>query len=128
MVRIIFKDKQSYKHIDDVEKERMQFMFNSIISRGLPVQANLLNKKGIDKACVMDIWFTYSKSSTKIPDWFIPNWGKLKSNKSDNVLNNYSDTDKYLLSFYPDAIKEEKERIELDKKSNIDVIKKKKGA
>ena len=96
-----------------------------MFSRGVPFIAEALNKKGIDKSLAMDILFNYSKKATAIPTWFTVNWSKMKTIKSDSVLKNYSSTDKYLLSFYPDVLEEEKQYLASLKEDDITIIKKK---
>lgn len=125
--RILFQDKQNYQHINPVEKERLFFIFNRIITRGIPNTADALNRKGIDTSLAMDVWFNYAKNAPKTPLWFKPNWAKLKKSKDETVLKKYSDVDKWILSHYPEAIEEEKQRIAFEKEDVIEV-KKKKGA
>jgi hypothetical protein len=122
--RIIFQDKKSYNHIDPEEKEKLFFIFNRVISRGLPQYAELINRKGIDKALALDIWFEYAKNTNMVPKWYTPNWGKLKMGKNESALKKYDDVDKWILSHYPEAIEAEKERIEKEKEDSIEVIKK----
>ncbi len=121
--RILFQDKDNYKHIDPIEKERLFFIFNRMIARGIPNTAEALNRKGIDKSLSMDVWFNYTKNTTKIPTWFSPNWSKLKKNKEESILKNYDDMDKWILSHYPEAIEEEKKRVAFEKEDVIEVIK-----
>ena len=124
--RIIFQDKNSYQHIDNKEKDKLFFIFNRLFSRGVPNVADLLNRKGIDKSMALDILFEYNKKTTRVPAWFKPNWSKLKTVKSDPILQKFSDTDKFILSHYTDAIEQEKINIESKKLTIIEVIKKKK--
>lgn len=125
LTRILFQDKQSYKHIDPVEKERLFFIFNRTITRGIPVIADALNRKGIDKSLAMDVWFNYAKNTTTIPKWFTPNWAKLKKSNQESVLKKYDDLDKWILSHYTQEIEMEKERIQFEKEDVIEVKKKK---
>lgn len=122
ITRILFRDKDGYKHINSEEKEKLFFIFNRMATRGNPMTSDALNRKGIDGALAMDIWFNYAKKANDIPKWFEPDWRKLKKAKSESVLKNYSNMDKYLLSFYPEAIEEEKLRLEQEKDS-IEVVK-----
>ncbi len=122
--RIVFQDKYNYKHISPEEKEKLMFIFNRVIARGLPHYAELINKKGIDKSLALDIWFDYAKNTNMVPKWYTPNWGRLKMVKDEKVLEKYDDVDKWILSHYPEAIEAEKERREADKEDTIEVIKK----
>ncbi len=123
--RIVFKDKHSYDSIDPIEKEKLFFIFNRMFARGVPLISDAINKKGIDKSLAMDVLFNYSKKTTAIPTWFVVNWSKIKTIKSDSLLKIYSDTDKYILSFYKDALDEERERVLSLKEDDIQIIKKK---
>ena len=123
--RIVFKDKHSYDSIDPIEKEKLFFIFNRMFARGVPLISDAINKKGIDKSLAMDILFNYSKKTTAIPTWFVVNWAKIKTIKTDSLLKIYSDTDKYILSFYKDALDEERERVLSLKEDDIQIIKKK---
>lgn len=123
--RIVFKDKHSYDSIDPIEKEKLFFIFNRMFARGVPLISDAINKKGIDKSLAMDVLFNYSKKTTAIPTWFVVNWAKIKTIKTDSLLKIYSDTDKYILSFYKDALDEERERVLSLKEDDIQIIKKK---
>ncbi len=126
LTRILFQDKQSYEHIDPIEKERLFFIFNRIITRGIVNTADALNRKGIDTSLAMDVWFNYAKNTTKTPTWFSINWGKLKKGKDESVLKKYDYIDKWILSHYPEAIEQEKQRISFEKEDVIEIKKNKK--
>jgi len=124
--RIIFQDHKSYKHISDEEKEKAFFLFNRVIARAYPTNANALNHKDIDKASAMDVWFNlFSKRFTTIPNWTQVPWWNLKMKKSDSVLKGFSDIDKAILSCYPDVIEEVKKNIK-DSKKKVEDLKVKK--
>lgn len=125
ITRIIFQNKKSYDTISPDEKEKLFFIFNRTIARGLPIASEFLNNKNIDTALAMDIWFNNAKNITKIPEWFSPNWTKLKKNKEESLLKKYDAMDKVLLSYYPDAIEAEKQKKETEKEDIIQTIKKK---
>lgn len=109
--RIIFQDKNNYKHIDDKEKERLFFIFNQLISRGIPKNADNLNKKGILKDLALDVWFDFSNKTTKVPDWFFPNWSKIKMKSKLRIDEKYDDVDKWILSHYENIIVDKPEEI-----------------
>jgi hypothetical protein len=127
LVRIIFQSKDNYEHINPEEKEKLFFIFNRTITRGNPLIADALNRKGIDKSLATDVWFNYAKNTTRPPDWFTPNWSKLKKDKENSLLKKYDSIDRKILSFYPEALEEERKRIEKEKEESIIVIKNKKN-
>lgn len=113
--RIFFKDKNTYNNMSPEEIKNIFFIFNKCMARKSPLNADILNKKFLDKNNSMDTWFNICKNTTNIPDWFLPNWRLFKKKKDDNKLD---EMDKLLLSFYQ---QEEQPVIEKD----ITVIKKK---
>ena len=128
-IRILFRDSKSYKNINEKDKSKMFFMFNRIISRLYPPNANALNYNGIDTSLACDVWFeTLSPRFRDIPNQLSPNWNKLKKKSDSNILNGFSDTDKKILLEYEDLIKEaevlEKERKKIEKEGTIKVTKK----
>lgn len=109
LTRIVFRDKQSYKTIDDKTKSSMFFLFNRVMARKFASNASTLNINNIDTSLALDVWFdAVSPRFTDIPKEINVPWNKLK--KDNSVLNGFSEIDKYLLSFYPELIEQVKEK------------------
>lgn len=94
IINIIFKKKEEYHKISDIDKENSFFKINRKFSRLYPTVANIFNKKYIDKASVIDKWFLYFKNNNNIPTWY---WENKKSNKNITIKNNLSNDDILLL-------------------------------
>jgi hypothetical protein len=113
-IRIFFEEKETFEQLDPDTKAKYLFMFNQYTSRAFPVNVDLLNRKHLNdkKDLVMDIWAIYFKRNLSAPDWFEPDWSKLRKKKSEGLLKNFSDIDKKILSLMPDLLNEVKEDIE----------------
>lgn len=127
--RIFFRDTKSYKLIDEKEKEKMFFMFNRMIARLYPINANRLNYNGIDTGLALDVWFhALSPRFTDIPNRLQPNWATLKKSGSNSLLNKFSETDRKILELYPELLEEasniDKEEKKLSKEGSIKITKK----
>lgn len=118
VVDFIFKDKHRYKDLSDKDKETFFFIINRKFARKFPKQAQFLNKKSIDKASAMDIWymFFYKQRTINVPQWW---WFKQESHKEKSLLKNeekdyisklynLSENDIYFLEKnFPDELLEE---------------------
>ena len=101
LVKSIFKDKRNYGDIEDKDKASLFFIFNRYVSRNYPDNANFFNKKGIDGATAMDIWFDYFRDNLYMPGWFYPprvaKNSKSPADASLDAIPGLDDEDKYLL-------------------------------
>lgn len=72
LTKFIFKNKDEYSKLTDNDKEALFFMLNRRLARGLPFNAEFLNKKSIDRASSTDIWYYYfiKQRFIDIPKWF----------------------------------------------------------
>lgn len=104
LVKSIFKDKRNYSDIEDKDKASIFFIFNRYVARNYPDNANFFNKRGMDGATAMDIWFDYFRDSLYMPGWFYPpRVAKKEISPADAALNaipGLDDEDKYLLKTY----------------------------
>lgn len=129
LTRIVFRDNQSYKTISDKDKGTMFFIFNRIMARKYPLNANTLNYNGIDTSSATDVWFeALSPRYRDIPKEFNVPWGKLKKKGESSVLKGFSDKDKQILALYPELIEEAQNEVDeqkrIDKEGTIKVTKK----
>lgn len=70
IVDIMFIHKNRWLQITNYEKEQFFFIFNRFMSKQYPSQAQFFNKKEIDKASAMDIWFNFLSKEHRVPYWF----------------------------------------------------------
>ena len=72
LARFIFQLKGNYAQVSGDEKEKMYFILNRRFARGYPLEAELLNQKGADKAAALDWWFDFFRHERYTPNWFYP--------------------------------------------------------
>ena len=70
IVDIMFVHKDRYRSVTNEDKEKMFFIFNRYMCKQYPSQAQFFNKKEMDKASAMDIWFNFLSKETRVPYWF----------------------------------------------------------
>ena len=78
IVNTIFFAKNDWANVTDADKESLFFIFNRYMAKKYPKQAQFFNKKNVDKATAMDIWFLQLKKETRVPFWFWPGPTKRK--------------------------------------------------
>lgn len=114
----MFKNKSEYINLSDEDKETFFFIMNRKFARNYPKQAQFFNKKGMDKASSLDVWYDYfiSKDVNGIPGWY---WFKLSAKKEKRILKKEEEeflTEFYqirkedldfLIKYYPDEVKAE---------------------
>jgi len=119
IVNIIFQSKHDWVKVTDADKESMFFIVNRYLSKKYPKQAQAFNKKNVDKATAMDIWFMFLKKETRTPFWFwqgstkrkdppIKEWQVIQDFWKMNINDIYT-----LCEFFPDDVKSEIKRIKL---------------
>lgn len=123
----IFKYKDEYKKLTNIDKENFFFIMNRKFARKYPKQAQFLNNKVMDKSSSMDIWFDFfiKNKIFDYPSWY---WFKLskKKNKKEiktedeeiikNFYNLTEDDIEFLLLHYPDELNEEIKKFKKFKK------------
>lgn len=92
VVNCLLKDRHKYKAIPVKSKEDNFFIINRFLAKKFPEQAQMFNKKSIDKSLALDLWFLFLRHQkrTEIYRWF---WSKVPSNKNKK----FSDGDIKLL-------------------------------
>lgn len=115
----IFKKKSEYKRLSDDDKERIFFMLNRKLARGMPFFAEFLNKKSMNRSSSMDIWFYYftKKRFIDLPKWYYfklsgksKKKSSIKPDEREYLLSSLDISEKditFLLEYYPDDVKEE---------------------
>jgi len=119
---IIFKDKEKYKFITDIDKERNFFMLNRKFAYKDIKKAQFFNSKNVDKPSSLDVWFSIFNKSTNIPGWY---W-QTKAKKSTKIRPkfkkeeiedlkiryNFSERDiNFLILYYEEELKETIKRL-----------------
>lgn len=100
IVDFMFKNKDKYENVGDVDKERNFFIINRKFAREYPIHAEFFNKKNSNKASALDIWFAFfhKKRANNIPQWY---WGYKKKKKGESISTIIKkDEIKYLMDFY----------------------------
>jgi hypothetical protein len=69
-VNALFVNKRAWAQISDKEKESYFFIFNRYMAKRHPLSAQKFNRKGVDKASAMDVWFETFKRDIRVPAWF----------------------------------------------------------
>lgn len=112
--KIIFKDKDKYKFVEDSDKEKNFFILNRKFAYKDIKKSQFFNNKNISKASSLDIWFSFFKNTTNIPRWYsLAKLSKKKKHslKNEDVVNikdRYKLTDKdfdFLRKYYENDIK-----------------------
>ena len=124
-IRVVFQDKQTFKLLDEKEKESYFFMFNRLMGRLKPFNSDAFNIGNIDKTLATEAWFRYCKAFSSTPQTMKINWAKYKKSPKNTELKNYDSIDQKILSYYPYLNNELKE-IDLLKEDDIKEIKIKK--
>ena len=120
IVDFIFKNKDDYKKLSDEDKKKFFFIINRKLARLYPYHAQYVNKKGINEASALDIWYYFfiKKRVMGTPKWY---WFKLSSTKKEkqtkykideiNFLKEFYDIKdediEYLIKYHPSEIEEE---------------------
>lgn len=119
IVNILFYNKKDWHIVSDIDKENLYFIINRYLAKKYPKKAQFFNKKNIDKATAMDIWFFQLKNENKVPYWFwsgptkrkepnIKDWKVIQEFWDISLENIYA-----LCDMFPDEVKAEIKRINL---------------
>ena len=70
----MFVDKQQWHRLSDEDKVSCAFFMNRIMARKFPDAAEALNKKSVNQAAAMDVWFNSLRNVKGVPPWarFVP--------------------------------------------------------
>ena len=72
----LFNNKSKYKNISDKDKEDAFYIINKKMylgkknNRTLSTISNFFNKKNMDKASCLDLWFLYLQDIKNTPHWW----------------------------------------------------------
>lgn len=69
-VNTIYVKKNNWKYVKEETKIKFFFIFNRYMSKKYPKQAHFFNKREIDKASAVDIWFKFLSKEIRVPFWF----------------------------------------------------------
>src|SRR5574343_241028 len=86
VVNAMFTKKQHWQSLTDADKEAAFFMVNRNMAKKYPAQSHFFNKKGINRAAAMDIWFLQMRNQLSVPYWF---WAGKKISKKNTDLRDY---------------------------------------
>ena len=109
-----FTKRSGWNLVTDSDKDKCAFIFNRYLSKKYPEKSILLNRKGMDKVSIMNLWFSFM-GKEPYPDWF---WSKSAKDKTEiedkdfkllmlKLNLNKSEDLLYLINNHPDFIKEE---------------------
>ena len=121
IVNIIFYSKHEWSQVSDADKQANFFIVNRYLAKKYPKQAQAVNRKDIDKATAMDVWFMFLKKEARVPFWFWPGSTKRKDPpiKDWQIIQDFwkmNINDIYTLcEMFPDDVKAEIKRITIDK-------------
>jgi hypothetical protein len=93
----LFRLKNRWKNIDAESKAMSFFIINQYCSKISPVNAELLNNKGLDPVVGNEIWFKYFSDTRIVPKWF---WNKPVKNKFQDEFKELNEIDKKILMTY----------------------------
>ena len=120
IVDFIFKNKDDYKKLSDEDKKKFFFIINRKLARLYPYHAQYVNKKGINEASALDLWYYFfiKKRTMGVPKWY---WFKLSSTNKEkptkykteeiDFIKQFYDIDnygiEYLIQHHPSELEEE---------------------
>ena len=79
-VDAIFKNKNLYKEMSDIDKETNFFIINRKFGTKFLKQAQFFNSKYMDKSTALDMWNMFFRKQEGIPGWY---WGSSSKKKED---------------------------------------------
>lgn len=124
LTKIMFSNSKEYDKLTQQDKYANHFMIARLMAIKYPIQAQQLNRNGIDGAAVVDTWRRVCSQSTRTPGWL---WTKMKKGEDkkkewqpDKELayfymkrNNIGPREfKELLKFHPEEMKKFLKKIE----------------
>jgi len=117
VVNALFRLKNKWKNIDAESKAAAFFIINQYCAKTSPVNAELLNSKGLDPAVGSEIWYKYFSDTRIVPKWF---WEKPTKNKFNDEFKDLNELDKkILMNYYKEDVISYLNELELKKNSNI---------
>jgi hypothetical protein len=125
LIKIMFQDQSKWKSVTEYDKSKNFFMINRFISIMYPVQANMVNRNGINSSAIIDMWYIMlTKRFKKIPGWiFTKTASKKEKNKQwipNPEISEYyikynkikEDDFNFMIKLYPEEMKKKLEILE----------------
>jgi hypothetical protein len=98
MIKHLFSHKQiEWDKIKRNDKAKNYFMINRFFAIQFPVQAQAVNRNGIDGAAIVDMWKVVGSKFTKPPGWI---YTKTKKSKNNTALPKLKEYPKHLVDMY----------------------------
>ena len=98
LVKHIFSNKpDDWDKISRNDKAKNFFMVNRFMAIQFPVQAQYVNRNGIDGASIVDMWKIVGSKFTKVPGWIFTKTKNSASNKKAESTKEYP---KHLVDLY----------------------------
>jgi len=94
LIKIMFTSTDEYSKLKKSDKSGNHFMVQRMMAINHPIEAQKLNRNGIDGAAVVDTWQKVCKRYTRVPGW---TW--TKASKADKIKKEWSPDEK-LAKFY----------------------------
>ena len=82
IINRLFKNKQDYNSLTDLDKNDNFFMVNRKFAVKYIKQTNFFNSKHIDKSSAIDIWRYFFRNAQGIPSWYWVPKNKTKISKT----------------------------------------------
>lgn len=83
LVRVMFTKPKEYNEVKNNDKAKNHFMINRFMAINWPVQAQLLNRNGINGIGVIDTWQFLTSRFKRVPGWI---YTKTKKTKAQEKL------------------------------------------
>ena len=83
LVRVMFTKPKEYSEVKNNDKAKNHFMINRFMAINWPVQAQLLNRNGINGIGVIDTWQFLTSRFKRVPGWI---YTKTKKTKAQEKL------------------------------------------
>ena len=83
LVRVMFTNPKKYSEVKNNDKAKNHFMINRFMAINWPVQAQLLNRNGINGIGVIDTWQFLTSRFKRVPGWI---YTKTKKTKAQEKL------------------------------------------
>ena len=82
LVRVMFTNPKKYSEVKNNDKAKNHFMINRFMAINWPVQAQLLNRNGINGIGVIDTWQFLTSRFKRVPGWIYTKTKKTKKQES----------------------------------------------
>jgi hypothetical protein len=94
LIKIMFTNPEKYDKLKKSDKAGNHFMVQRMMAINHPIEAQKLNRNGIDGSAVIDTWQKVCKRYTRVPGW---TW--TKASKADKVKKEWKPSEQ-IAKFY----------------------------